>query len=449
MQIYWMAASNFSAVINISIPGYFLYLFVKPFLINSVHAKIVGAVYVFTMIFLYFIDYIFQNFVAYGIGVLLAFVVMCVLEKRNYGQKTFLGITFFCLRWTSGRVSVIIYTLIEEIFNNVSFLKGNYKLQFFVYVLNLIINCCVVFAFLYIAVKIFLRVYKNKKDNLYGRELLMLCTPSFMGTIIYIMESYYKGMINNAISLKSSAIEFLCSGVSYIAILTTVYLYQKIKDMQQEESRRELMLAQIEDIKKYVGETERHYKDIRGLKHDMSNHIMTLEGLYKGNKIEEAEMYADTLMEQLNSAAGEITSGNPVTDVILTEKGKEMRNEGIDFICRFLYPSDTDINAFDISVIMNNGLTNAITAAKGCENPFIKVYSYRKKNAYMIKIENSYKGNILIDDVSGLPVTTKERNKRHGLGLSNIKSVAQKYHGDIDIDYDEKRFVLSVMLIIK
>ncbi len=449
MEIYWMAVSNLSAVINISIPGYFLYLFVKPFLINSVHAKIVGAVYVFTMIFLYFIDYIFQNFVAYGIGVLLAFAFMCVLERRNYGQKTFLAITFFCLRWISGRMSVIIYTLMTEVSNNMSFLKENYKLQYCVFVLELIINWFVAFAFLYIAVKILLGVYRNKKDNLEGRELLMLCTPSLMGAIIYIMESYYKGMINNAISLKSLVIEFFCSGVSYIAILTTVYLYQKIKDMQQEESHRELMFAQMEDVKKHIQEMERHYKDIRSLKHDMSNHIMTLESLYKVNKIEEAEMYADTLMEQLNSAAGEITSGNPVTDVILTEKGKEMRNEGIDFICRFLYPSDTDINAFDISVIMNNGLTNAITAAKECENPFIKVYSYRKKNAYMIKIENSYKGNILIDDVSGLPVTTKERNKRHGLGLSNIKSVAQKYHGDIDIDYDEKHFILSVMLIIK
>jgi hypothetical protein len=59
-----------------------------------------------------------------------------------------------------------------------------------------------------------------------------------------------------------------------------------------------------------------------------------------------------------------VKSGNPVTDVILTEKQKEAKNRGIAFVSDFHYPEETKINAFDVSVILNNAVGNAIEAAE-------------------------------------------------------------------------------------
>ena len=54
----------------------------------------------------------------------------------------------------------------------------------------------------------------------------------------------------------------------------------------------------------------------------------------------------------------------------------------------------------------------------------------------------------VIDDETGLPETTKSDKTSHGYGLTNIRKVAQKYYGDIDIRQDEKSFTLTVMLIV-
>ena len=102
----------------------------------------------------------------------------------------------------------------------------------------------------------------------------------------------------------------------------------------------------------------------------------------------------------------------------------------------------------DISVILNNAIDNAIEGASECENPWIKILSYRKNNAYMIEIRNSVTGRRAVDEDSGLPHTTKE-GEGHGFGLANIRKVAQRYYGDIAIEQKESEFVLVVMLIIE
>ena len=82
-------------------------------------------------------------------------------------------------------------------------------------------------------------------------------------------------------------------------------------------------------------------------------------------------------------------TGNPVTDVILTTKYKEAEEKGIELNCKFAYPLDTRINAFDISVILNNAIENAFEGVRECKNPTVSVISYRKKNAYMIEVVNN------------------------------------------------------------
>ena len=69
----------------------------------------------------------------------------------------------------------------------------------------------------------------------------------------------------------------------------------------------------------------------------------------------------------------------------LTQKQKEAKEKGIKFECKFIYPADTNINAFDVSVILNNAIENAFEGAEECENPYVFISAYRKKNAYMLE----------------------------------------------------------------
>ena len=87
------------------------------------------------------------------------------------------------------------------------------------------------------------------------------------------------------------------------------------------------------------------------------------KSLYE-NETEELEKYMAELKSAWSESVAEIKTGNPVTDVILTQKQKEAEEKGIDFRCKFMYPTDTGINAFDVSVILNNAITNAFEGGK-------------------------------------------------------------------------------------
>ena len=63
----------------------------------------------------------------------------------------------------------------------------------------------------------------------------------------------------------------------------------------------------------------------------------------------------------------------------------------------------------------------------------------------MIVVENSFEGKLLIDEDSGLPISTK-KGSEHGLGLINIRRVAQKYLGDIAFEQEDGKVIVTAML---
>jgi len=101
------------------------------------------------------------------------------------------------------------------------------------------------------------------------------------------------------------------------------------------------------------------------------------------------------------------------------------------------------IDVYDLSIILNNGLQNAIEA---CEKVggLIEIRSYQKNNFYFIEIENDFDGELIIKN--DLPETIKVDKNIHGLGLINIRRCAQKYNGDLDISVKNGKFYLTVMI---
>ena len=67
--------------------------------------------------------------------------------------------------------------------------------------------------------------------------------------------------------------------------------------------------------------------------------------------------------------------------MILMEKLREAKEKQIRFISDFHYPGDTKLNAFDLSVILNNALDNCMENVSG-ENPYISISSFGKQYFY-------------------------------------------------------------------
>ena len=191
------------------------------------------------------------------------------------------------------------------------------------------------------------------------------------------------------------------------------------------------------------------YDKMRSIRHDMGNHLTVIEGLAQNNKTEELSEYVSELKNRFIELQPTIKTGNAVTDVVLSEYNDLCKKEGIEFECEFAYPSNLGINSFDMSVILTNALQNAYEAAKKIDSPSIRIVSIIREKFFIISIKNTAdEKKMVLDD--GIPHTTKTETG-HGYGLKNIKSIAQKYNGDLEIRKENEEgkifFVLNVMLM--
>ncbi len=484
MENYWAVTMYFFRFLKCIIVGEVVSAFFAPFMSKKAISKWGGFAYIAAMLYLAWVPVTIEQPTI--LAMLFTVLLLCVLERRNRLQKIVLGITMFLMEWIAHGISLIPRAILFSLVINTQYMLQRAWLQLAVYAFTELLTCIVKGILLYGLVKGVHKVYVDKKADVSGKEFLFLLAVLMTVVVGYLTFSWFSNMYveetgsyiwNN--HEEYSVFETVYQVVSCASLFVMLIAYQKIKNKQQEEKENAILEKQMEDMKSHIAEVERLYDDIRGLKHDMGNHIQVLEQLFLKKETAELEHYFSELKEKwsestagmqdaasmrgtvgirstagmrgtagIRSTAG-IKSGNPITDIILTQKQKEASEKGITFVCGFHYPSETRVEVFDISVILNNALENAIRGVDGCDKPMITVRSYRKKNAYMIEIENCIREKVKLDEQTGFPVSTKENQENHGFGLSNIRKIVQKYYGAVDITQSENTFLLSIMLMVK
>ena len=94
------------------------------------------------------------------------------------------------------------------------------------------------------------------------------------------------------------------------------------------------------------------------------------------------------------------------------------------------------IDDFDLCVIFSNALDNAIRACEQVNGPSsIRISGVRQGDFFMLEFENT------------CPDTSSQQDAM-GTGLSNVKTVAEKYGGAISIEKKPLIFHLNVLLNI-
>ena len=165
------------------------------------------------------------------------------------------------------------------------------------------------------------------------RELLMLILPSLSVIANYALNTAQMELQGTEEPAPFDWLLLLQYGLSLAIILVLVAVFQGFKSGQEERRQNELLAGQIADMTRHTREVERLYQEIRGLRHDMENHIFTLDALYASGEREAARRYVETLRGRFAQALPAVRSGNPVTDVILTEKRRRAEEQGIAFAC--------------------------------------------------------------------------------------------------------------------
>lgn len=178
--------------------------------------------------------------------------------------------------------------------------------------------------------------------------------------------------------------------------------------------------------------------------HDLKHAIALLKTDISGD---EKMAYLNQIEDDIRSYEAQNKTGNKVLDTILTSKTIYGQKFGVTITCVADGQALDFISAIDISTLFGNALDNALEAVQkipDSEERSIHLSVCRKKNFLCINIRNPYEGNLSFH--SGIPTTTKEDREFHGYGLKSIRSIVEKYGGDMKISASNNRFDLNILI---
>ena len=283
-----------------------------------------------------------------------------------------------------------------------------------------------------------------------------LCISITLKTLIVIVENGTTTTVFDKIPATMFWVPFICLLLLGV-VIASVMLFQKLIQLSEEERKRSILENQMIQMQREMEEIQDIYADMRGLRHDMRGHLESIAAVIRrtsGKDREELGNYIEKMETTVSRLDFAYRTGNPITDVILHQKKQEAEKQNISFEAEFIYPDKQQIDVYDIGIVLNNALENAIEASSTVlGKKSISLRSYMKGNLFFIEVENDFGGEIIFDSETGLPVSSKEDKKLHGLGMENIQRCAKKYMGDIDITIhdmgDRKKFNLTIMMYEK
>lgn len=319
-------------------------------------------------------------------------------------------------------------------------------------------------AVFYIYLKIIVKNFVNADYKLNARESVFLIAPAF--TILCVDVTFRMiaySADNSELMLIYERVPETLALLPLVSLLllgfvwSSVILFRGLVEGKEEEQKRTLLENSVMEIHTQIAELENIYGDMRGLKHDLRGHIASIAAYIRnrgGKNIEGLADYLKGMEETVAKLDFADRTGNPLTDIILHRFRQEAKRKNIAVDFNFIYPTNKDFDIYDISVILNNSLQNAIeNSEKAKKSPNISLRSYTNGGLFFIEVKNNFNENLLWKENSDLPVTTKKDKNLHGLGLENIRRTAKKYQGDIEIcvtgKNEEKNFILTVMLYKK
>ncbi len=180
LEVYAETIFYVMPIMEILIAGYCFYRLIKPFMDHRKKVFCVGIIYILTMLALYLIPMVLESIMAYGIGVFVAFLVMCRIERKNYGQKIFLSVTFFVLREFVYAMAEILYDRLYHLAGKTEYMLTHQKPWFALYVGVCIIFLVLEFGFMLISIWCISKSYRYKFEKMSIKELFVMIIPSLM-----------------------------------------------------------------------------------------------------------------------------------------------------------------------------------------------------------------------------------------------------------------------------
>ena len=244
----------------------------------------------------------------------------------------------------------------------------------------------------------------------------------------------------NSYFLKSSYATEIIYLVACIALLLLSIWFAACR------IRKMLLLQNEQAEKKYFEDVNNRYSEIRMLRHDINNHLSAMSLLLQEGKLADAQDYLNGISSALEESMPLVRTGINALDMVLWSKASLAKESGADIRLELEDGlAGIEISNYELCSVFGNLLDNALEAVKKLPEAerSIHLRVCRQMDMLCIFCENPYAD---IKAENGNFTSLKADVGNHGFGIRQIRHIAAKYQGTVEINTDNHIFSVSVLL---
>lgn len=258
--------------------------------------------------------------------------------------------------------------------------------------------------------------YKNRLPSNEGLLYALFPASQFV-----IIASWFMLLLDGPsvrVTAMQAAAVLLCAAAD-------VALYFAVRGMaQRAELRAEnaLLEKQIDGQKEHYMALTAQYENIRHMRHDIDNHLHTIQILLQNGQNSAAATYAAELRPDGSYQPHLGQCENPVVDAFLFNRVSELRTQGIAVDEQIALPADIGISNVSLISAFGNLIDNASEACGQTEDKHIGIKALIRSGYLVIETENL------------LPETDSKKRRipelPRGVGFHILDELAEKYEGE-------------------
>lgn len=236
----------------------------------------------------------------------------------------------------------------------------------------------------------------------------------------------------------------ICSIILLLINVDIYYLYARLIEMFTDQRQKELIEKQNLAFQNQLDLMRQSQLKIRCLKHDMDNHIINMRELLDKGEYLKLQTYLNKAKDFIDTDERIIESGNEDIDSLLNYKLQNIQKLNVETHYDVVVPGQMKINQFDLSIVVDNLIDNAIEALESLS------YDENKQLTISIRHMNGYLKMLFGNTFDGI-ITKGNKTKKnditnHGLGLKSVQMIVDKYNGFLKTNNQNKWYEVSVIL---
>lgn len=296
----------------------------------------------------------------------------------------------------------------------------------------------------YIITRLIIAVFNRKKPSFPVQELCLL--GLFVAIMVFagilLLPNYEH--IEDPQSTNNIRVALLVMILVLLNIVFWGYVFYSRRvlkykiDLAVQKNQLDEQRRRMEDIKEQENQ-------IRKIRHDYKNHVVTGLELMRDGKTQEADRYFSEYLDSVLTASRQfINTKSESVNAVVNKKFTQCFEMGIKV--SFCVTGEIgNVSEMDLCVVLFNLLDNAIEGcSENLEESHIKLEMYQNKAYFIARVSNT----IIHSVVENNPKlkTTKSDDHEHGIGLGIVKDICEKYNGMFNIEEKDNMFIAEVWL---